>query len=364
MKYLYLFVIVILLLQSLLVSASFIWGYFWLKNKKELLPTHKQSSISNQNQKELQRINFGRKRKSQVPIFTDNLTDLPVIKPLNCAKCGAGVLLKATNSICPKCETVAELPAEYFNAMTLKVDFARLTSIANKYWRVFDILTRRWVIWLFFIAFLLEIGMPVFVLNYYNGEQFLSSIFQQLPIKEQNIWDFGGLFCLIGIVTFAFIFLFLAVQDSVTQKDLRVRPILDSMPIGAEVSNCQTCGGANEYLKNEFSFTCNYCNVENFRVQFAQFTNLKQRLKADEIEFSVYRLKHNLVARFEIIPPTLWGCGGFISFCFVALLIVGIIGVSIENNSVGILELITLAILFGLFFLLCKFFRILFSTTW
>jgi hypothetical protein len=138
--YFYQVCIVIFLLQG--ISTPFlvmISGILWWKQSQRLESLKKELELSR------------RKMIKSDKIFDSILSGLPVIQPLNCLNCGAGVLLQETGTFCPHCRTRGDLPEDYAATVSLKSHVNSLLKSAVRHWRVVNVLTYPLAGWTFFL---------------------------------------------------------------------------------------------------------------------------------------------------------------------------------------------------------------------
>lgn len=182
------------------------------------------------------------------------LKGLPKLKPLNCRNCGTGVLLKETETLCPNCETRGELPEDYAAAVSLRTEVKKLFKSAIRHWRVANILTFPLVSWIFFL--------------------------------------FTNL-------------------SKTLRKKLPMVPVFEGPVGGSETAGCQACGGVIEYDRGDFACMCSYCNVENFRVQFARRERVvgeRQKAQTTSVFFGAMEILEDFVGMFFFLSIFLVGC--------------------------------------------------------
>jgi len=276
----------------------------------------------------------GRKTKT-VEISRLIEDDLPKLRPLKCRACGAGVLLKASETFCPHCETRGSLPEDYAAAVSLRPEVKKLLKSAVGHWRVANVLTLPLLTGLFIslgvAGPLLALFLPVIIQTTYGtlpvtvADTLMASLGTPLDGVVYLFW-------ISGIVIWTLMFLCLAVTGSDLRKRLPVVPVFEEKIRVGETADCHTCGGAIEYDKDDFASICSYCNVANFRVRFT-------RLRRAEIEDRKTQTSFALFGAMEIIENyvTLIYAGTLIFFGLPALLF--ILGVAIYAASDGSIAL-------------------------
>lgn len=273
----------------------------------------------------------------------------PKLEPLKCGTCGAGVLLKETETLCPHCETRSSLPEDYAAAVSLRQEIRKLLKSANNHWRVANILTLPLMTGLFIslgvIEPLLALFLPV-IIPAASGtipDTLADTLMAWLGTPLDSI---VYLFSISGIIIWTLMFLCLAVTSLDLRKKLPVVPVLKEKIGGVETLICHSCGGAIEYDKDAFATICNYCNVENYRVRFT-------RLRRAESENQKARTNFALFGAMEIIENyvTLIYAGTLIFFGIPALFfILAIMIYAAVSGSIllSISAFLVLAVLIGL----------------
>ncbi|HEX7177394.1 MAG TPA: hypothetical protein VF240_19205 [Pyrinomonadaceae bacterium] len=324
MAYLYQSYVAISLLQG--ISLPFLIIIF-----RALSVRHRQKRASLK--KELEVIRGRKTKTTEISRLVQD--DLPKLQPLKCRACGAGVLLKETETFCPHCETRSNLPEDYAAAVSLRREVKKLLKSAVRHWRAANILTRPLLTGLFVslgvAGPLLALFLPVIIQT--AGGTLPNTVADSLMASLGTPLDgIVYLFWISGIIIWTLMFLCLAVTGSDLRKKLPVVPVLEEKIRGGETADCHTCGGAIEYEKDDFASICSYCNVGNFRVRFT-------RLKRAEIEDRKTQTSFALFGAMEIIENyvTLIYAGALIFFGFPALLF--ILGVAIYAAANGSLVL-------------------------
>ncbi len=297
--------------------------------------------------KELNVVRGHKTKSTEISRLIQN--NLPKLQPLKCDTCGAGVLLKETETFCPHCETQGILPEDYAMAVSLRLEVKKLFKSAIRNWRVANILTLPFVIGLFIslgvIEPLLALFLPVIITT--TSGTLPNTLADTLMASLGTPLDgIVYLFWISGLIIWPLMFLCLAVTGLELRKELPVVPILEEKIRSSETATCHSCGGAIEYDKDDFASICSYCAVENFRVRFT-------RLKRAETEQQKTRTNFALFGAMKIIEnyATLVYAGTLIFFGFPTVLF--ILGIMIYAAVTGafllsISALLVLAVLIAL----------------
>jgi hypothetical protein len=203
-------------------------------------------------------------------LFEALLRRLPKLRPLKCVNCGGAVLLGEGATRCPYCETVGDLPENYAEAVSLKARAADLLKSAVRHWRVANVLTHPVVRRVFFFMIFAEplVLFPVVLIgsNLYP-DTWVDRAFGALG---ETTGFLVMLSAFLGFVVWMIVFIMLTNLSKTLRAKLPVRPVFKRRALGRETASCQSCGGGVEYDAGDFACLCGYCNVENFRVQFAR----------------------------------------------------------------------------------------------
>lgn len=186
---------------------------------------------------------------------------LPVLRPLNCPACGAGVPLRGDAMVCPSCAHRFAAPREYGEIRVFRDDAARRLRRATLYWRMANVLTSRWMsralvalsLWLIASIPLLYIG------------------WDDLAYAEPLLRPAVPLL-IIACLAYAFWIPTLWVTAGMlSPKARQALPTLESGTAHgrAEAANCSQCGGAIRFEKNDLAAVCGYCGVETYRARLA-----------------------------------------------------------------------------------------------
>jgi len=287
-----------------------------------------------------------RGRKAKSTEIGNLIQNLPKLQPLNCGACGAAVLLKETETVCPHCEARSALPEDYAVAVSLGREVKKSLKRAVRHWRLANILTIPLLTGLFIslgiIEPLLALMLPVIIRT---GSGTLPNTLADTLMTSLGTPLDGivYLFWICGIIIWTLMFLCLAVTGLELRKRLPIIPVFEGKVGSSETAVCHSCGGAIEYDEDDFASICNYCHVENFRVRFA-------RLKRAESEAQNAETKFALFGAMEIIEKyvTLVYAGTLIFFGFPAVLVA--LGIMIYAAVTGsfLLAVSALVVLAGL----------------
>jgi hypothetical protein len=136
-RYFYQICLVIFLGQGIVLPLLIILaGALWAKQNRRLEALQKELAHARQQEKQTS------KRIDRI------LAQLPKLQPLNCAACGAGLLLRESETRCPNCEARGPLPADYAATISLKQQLKGLARTASRYWHAANSLTWPPVAWL------------------------------------------------------------------------------------------------------------------------------------------------------------------------------------------------------------------------
>ena len=258
-EYFYDLCAVVFLLQGVSIPVLLAALYLlWRKRSRQLEDLRKELEAE------------GRKGVKSDGLFEALLRRLPKLRPLKCANCGGGVLLRARATFCPYCGTEGELPEDYAEAVSLKARAAGLLRSAVRHWRVANVLTHPVVRWGFFVMIFAEplVLFPVVLIgsNLYPGA-WVDRVFGALG---ETAGFLVMLSAFLGFIVWMIVFIMLANLSKTLRASLPVVPVPGGRARGREASSCQACGGGIEYDAGDFACLCGYCNVENFRVRFAR----------------------------------------------------------------------------------------------
>ncbi|HEX5708971.1 MAG TPA: hypothetical protein VFX96_16845 [Pyrinomonadaceae bacterium] len=213
-------------------------------------------------------------------LFERALEELPELRPLKCRNCGAGLLLRKTETLCPHCDTRGELPGDYAAAVSLKTRIAGLLKSASRHWRAASILTSRPVHWLFLLLIFVEpfVLFPAVLIgsNTYP-DTWMDKTFEAMGERVTFLLMLAAFF---GFIVWMILFIFLAGLGKSLRAKLPVVPVFEGETRGREAAACRTCGGPVEYGAGDFACVCDFCNVLNFRVRFVS----RERARAEARE--------------------------------------------------------------------------------
>lgn len=275
--YFYQFCLAVFLLQGvlwpvLLVASGALW---W-----------RQSQRLERLRKEMGRVRRGKSGKDE--LSEKLLDDLPKLKPLKCANCGGAALLRETEVLCPYCGTRSELPEDYTAAARIKAEVRRLLKSAIRHWRVANVITFPLVGWFFFLMIFIE-PFVLFPATLIGSNMFPDTRFDSLFVALGETTTFIiMLSAFLGFIMWMIVFIFLSKLSGDLRKKLPVVPVIEEKLQGDETASCQSCGGGIEYDKGAFVCVCGYCNVENFRVQFARRERTKSEGQKTQTKFALF----------------------------------------------------------------------------
>ncbi len=291
--YLYQICLVIFLLQGvlwpflLIVSGALWWSH---AQKLERLA------------KELEGFRKGKIKREHLSELI--LKDLPKLKPLKCVQCGGAVLLKETEVLCPYCETRSALPKDYAATARLKPEVKRLLKSAVNHWRVANLITFPPVSWLFFLMIFAE-PLVVFPITLIGSNTYKDTWADQLFTTLGETATFIiMLSAFLGFIVWMIVFIFLSNLSKDLRKSLPAAPVFEESIRGSETAGCQSCGGGIEYDSGAFACLCDYCHVENFRVEFARRERAKaegRKLQTKSVLFGAMAIIEDFVGTFFFV---------------------------------------------------------------
>jgi Zn finger protein HypA/HybF involved in hydrogenase expression len=296
--YFYQICLVIFLLQGIsLPILMIVSGALWWKQSQQLDSLRKALDI-------FQKIKSG-------SISELILKSLPKLKPLNCPNCGTGVLLKETETLCPNCETRGELPEDYAAAVSRKAEVKKLFKSAIRHWRVANILTLPLVSWIFFSLIFIE-PLVLFPVALIGSNLFNNTWIDKAFVSLGETMSFLIVLCaFFGFVVWMIVFMLLTNLSKTLRNKLPLVPVFEGPQRGSETAGCQACGGGIEYDRGDFACMCSYCNVENFRVQFARRERIvgeRQKAQTTSVFFSAMEILEDFVGMFFFLSIFLVGC--------------------------------------------------------
>jgi hypothetical protein len=203
------------------------------------------------------------------------LESLPKLRPLNCLNCAGAVLLWDTEAVCPSCGVHTDLPEDYAATASLRHQVGEVLKSALAHWRVARFLThpatRAGLGLLALFEFLLFPLVLIGAETY--GESWLDPVLEGLGETGVLV---VGIPAFLGFILWMLVFLMLRSVSKGLGRLAPAAPVLQGGSGGREASTCQSCGGGIEYDAGDFACICNYCNVVNYRAQFAR----RERAKA------------------------------------------------------------------------------------
>ncbi len=236
---------------------------------------------------------------------------LPRFKPLNCAGCGSGVLLRTDATLCPSCGTRGPLPEDYAKAASLNSKLKPLTASAQRNWRAANILSFPALRWIFTA---LIFGEPLLFGAVLVGSDEFSKAGTPIDTLLRALGKNGelivGMLALVGFVIWMILFILLAGLSKGLRRKLPAVPVFKSAARARETANCQACGGAIEYETGKIASLCSYCHVENFRAQIARRERVEAEVKVSGIRsvlFGAMEIIEDFVSNVFIIFLILFG---------------------------------------------------------
>jgi Zn finger protein HypA/HybF involved in hydrogenase expression len=271
-------------------------GLLWWKQSQHLDALKKELELS--------------RRKTIVPdkMFELMLNELPKLRPLNCSNCGAGVLLRETETFCPYCHARGDAPEDYAATVALKSHVKSLLKSAVRHWRVANILTYPLAGWTFFLLIFIEplVLFPTVVIgsNVFPNT-WVDKSFEALGERTTFLVMLSAFF---GFIIWMIVFIFLTSLSKSLRKKLPVVPVFEGEMRGREAASCQACGGSIEYDAGDFACICSYCNVENFRVRFVRRRRAqveKQQTRTKSVLFGAMEILEDFVGTFFFVSVIL-----------------------------------------------------------
>jgi Zn finger protein HypA/HybF involved in hydrogenase expression len=250
------------------------------------------------------------------------LDNLPKLKPLKCANCGGASLLEETGARCPYCDASQALPADYAAAARLKTEIRSLLRSALRHWRVANAITWPPLGWLFFLMIFIEplVILPVTIIgsNVFPNtwaDRLLGALGETMTFPLM-------LSAFLGCIVWMIVFICLSQLGKTLRRQLPVVPVFSESLRGNETAECQSCGGGIEYERGAFACLCSYCNVGNFRVQFAGRERAQAEGRKTTATFALFgamSLIEDFVGTFFFV---------FLLLCVASLLLVVVQGLS------------------------------------
>jgi len=238
---------------------------------------------------------------------------LPEFKPLNCSRCGAGLLLEPEALRCPSCGHQCSVPSDYRAALTLKQNLQQLLRSAQGAWRFAWVLTSspaRGLLVLLIVAQAFAL-VPLALLDFDRRPD--TPVFRFLATYPEGPLFFIGV---LGEVTWLIGFCLLIDLSKRMRRGLPVFPALSQELRASETGNCQSCGGAIQYESGDFAAICPYCHVENFRVQSTRTARGGGEEKQARMEFTLFGAL-NIVNEF-LWTIWIWGAMAVVAALFFA----------------------------------------------
>ena len=299
LRYFYQICLVIFLGQSVFLPLLIVWaGWLWSKQNRRLEALKKELGHER------------RLEKDAGKTIDGILAQLPQLQPLNCAACGAALLLQESETRCPNCEARGPLPSDYAAALSLKPQLTHLTRTALRYWHAANSLTWPPVAWLFFLLIFAEplIIFPTVIIgsNLYPDTWFD----QAFKAAGENLTFLIMLPAFFGFIIWMIVFIFLNSLSKSLRQKLPVMPRVAGNSQARQTANCQSCGGGIEYEARSFACICDYCRVENFRIQFARRERRqteKQSTRTKSLLFAAMEIVDDFTGTFFLVMAILVG---------------------------------------------------------
>jgi Zn finger protein HypA/HybF involved in hydrogenase expression len=247
------------------------------------------------------------------------LERLPKLKPLRCEKCGGGVLLRESETLCPYCGARGETPEDYAATNALRPEVRRLYASAVKHWRAANALTFAPSRWLFVMMIFAEplVLFPVVLVggNLYR-DTWADRAFEALGETASFLLMLSAF---LGFVVWMVVFISLASLSGSLRRKLPVVPVFKNEARGTETAACESCGGAVEYGAGDFACVCPYCNVENLRVSFVRRERARaesQRTRTKSALFGAMEIIEDFAGTLFVVLLTLAGASVLLSLVY------------------------------------------------
>jgi Zn finger protein HypA/HybF involved in hydrogenase expression len=228
--------------------------------------------------------------------FHEAMRGLPAFQPLNCAKCGAGLLLEPDALRCPSCGHQCSVPEDYRAALALKQNLQRLLRSAQGAWRFAWGLTSRpaRVLLVLLIGAQVLALVPLAMLDFDRRPD--TAVFRFLATLPEGPLFFIGV---LGEASWLIGLCLLIDLSKRLRRGLPAFPKLGQAVKVSETASCQSCGGAVQYDRGDFATICPYCHVENYRVQ-------STRIERGHSEKQQARVEFTLFGALNIVNEFLW----------------------------------------------------------
>ncbi len=222
-------------------------------------------------------------KPNQATFTPQILEQLPVLLPLRCSRCSAGVLLEPERVFCPYCQHVDELPIAYAEAMQLKKQVGRVWQATLQAVRVAKFFTSTTAGWVLVILAVFELWLLQFSPEWNNT---IATVLQRSESDfgrntVLSLLPFLGVIGIVGgISTVGLCIITGGMRHELRQKI----PALTQLPTTAQgtmLEQCRSCSATIQLENGEFAALCPYCNVENYREQYTS-SNLATHYKALE----------------------------------------------------------------------------------
>jgi Zn finger protein HypA/HybF involved in hydrogenase expression len=238
------------------------------------------------------------------------LQALPKLQPLMCDHCGAGLLLQETQTFCPHCQKRGGLPEDYAAVTSLRLQIQAALKRAIRYWWAARVLSFRPLNWIFFLMIFAE-PFVLFVTVLVGSSTFRETwLDKQFALLGETASFLIMLTAFCGLFIWMFLFIFLASLSKSLRTSLPAVPVFDPEIRGKKTASCQACGGGIEYEAGDFACICSYCNVDNYRVEFAKSERAKAekgKTRAKSALFAAMGILEDYVGTFFFVGLILGG---------------------------------------------------------
>jgi ankyrin repeat protein len=251
---------------------------------------------------------------------------LPHLAPLKCKQCAAPVPIATDKMVCPNCATVAEVPEDYTETITLRAKAVENLKRAEKEWR------RTWFYSAPIVTSLLLLVSTLWLAAWLFG---LFSPFTMLkPVTLFISILLSGLTLSAGLFFYTF---YLMSSRSL----LPPLPKIGQEAAHAESVGCRQCGAALIFAANELVSCCIYCGSETYRVALARRSRKVAAQEEASTAISIYDAVVQLEERRKGI--------------FIAIAVIGTALLLFSAAAIAITALIVLVVALFLLYLYLRF---------
>jgi ankyrin repeat protein len=180
---------------------------------------------------------------------------LPHLAPLRCRQCAAPVPIAVEKMACPNCATVAEVPEDYAETITLRARAIENLQRAEKEWRRTWSYNRPAVIALLFLISTLWLAAWLFGL--------FSPFTLLRPVTPFISTLLSGATLTAGLYFYSFYLI-------TSRRLLPPLPTIGEQAAHPESAGCRQCGAALTFAADELAACCIYCGSETYRVALAR----------------------------------------------------------------------------------------------